>query len=158
MASSYEGRTIADPDGNFIFELSIDGITVAQFMEASGLKSTTEVFEIQEGGINGRTHKLAGQTRWENIILRHGTVADTSLIEWREEVLNDEFAGRRKGSIIMRNLSMQEIRRYDFHGAWPVSYEAPALNAQGAEIAVEVLELAHHGISVVVTAYDDLEN
>jgi len=156
--SSYEGRTIADPDGNFIFLLEIENIAVGTFMEVSGLKNTTEVFEIQEGGINGRTHKLAGQTRWENIILRHGTVADTSLIEWREEVLNDQYAKRRKGSIIMMNLNMQEVRRYNFWGAWPVSYEAPSLNAQGAEIAVEVLELAHHGISVVVTAYDQLEN
>lgn len=152
MASNYQ-RGVTDPHGNYIFELVIDGIAVGQFLEVSGIKNTTEVFEIQEGGVNGRVHKLPGQTRWENITLRWGSTFETSLIEWREQVLHDGFGGenfRRNGSIIMRDNDMQEVRRYNFKAGWPVAYEGPSLNAAGAELAIEMIEIAHHGITVEI--------
>ena len=141
---------VADPEGNYIFALEIDGIEVAQFLECSGLKSTTEIFELQEGGMNHRVHKLPGQSRWENLQLRYGVTGDVSLLKWRNEILNDEFAQgkRRKGSIVVKNNQMEVVRRYNFVDAWPVSWEGPSLSASGAELAIEMVELAHSGISV----------
>lgn len=141
---------VADPEGNFIFALEIDGIEVAQFLECSGLKSTTEIFELQEGGMNHRVHKLPGQSRWENLQLRYGVTGDVSLLKWRNEILNDEFnaSKRRKGSIVVKNNQMEVVRRYNFVDAWPVSWEGPSLSATGAELAIEMVELAHSGISV----------
>ena len=141
---------IADPEGNFIFALEIDGIEVAQFLECSGLKTTTEIFELQEGGMNHRVHKLPGQSRWENLQLRYGVTGDVSLLKWRNEILNDEFSAgkRRKGSIVVKNNQMEVVRRYNFVDAWPVSWEGPSLSASGAELAIEMIELAHSGISV----------
>jgi phage tail-like protein len=141
-------RTIVDPEGNFIFELEIDGISVAQFMECNGIKTTTQVFEIEEGGVNHRVHKVPGQSRWENLVLRYGVSADTSLLQWRNEMLEDGCAKRRNGAIIMKILAMEEVRRYSFVNAWPVAYEGPNFVANGAELAVEMIELAHHGITV----------
>jgi phage tail-like protein len=141
-------RTIVDPEGNFIFELEVDGITIAQFMECSGLKTTTQVFELEEGGVNHRVHKLPGQSRWENVVLRYGVTSDTSLLEWRNEILEDGFSKRRNGAVVMKNNQMEEVRRYSFKNAWPVSYEGPSFVANGAELAVEMIELAHHGITV----------
>ena len=74
--SSGKVANVADPEGNYIFALEIDGIEVAQFLECSGLKTSTEVFEIQEGGMNHRVHKLPGQSRWENLQLRYGVTAE----------------------------------------------------------------------------------
>ncbi|MED5371463.1 MAG: phage tail protein [Myxococcota bacterium] len=141
-------REIVDPEGNFIFELEIDGISVAQFMECNGIKTTTTVFEIEEGGVNHRVHKVPGQSRWENLVLRYGVTADTTLLSWRQEILEDGFAKRRNGAIIMKNLAMEEVRRYSFTNAWPVAYEGPNFVANGAELAVEMIELAHQGITV----------
>lgn len=139
---------VADPEGNFIFTLEIDGIEVAQFKECGGLKSSTAVFELEEGGMNHRVHKLPGQSRWENITLRYGVTSDTSLLSWRNEVLSDSFQKRRNGSVIMKTLQMQEVRRYNFVQAWPVAWEGPSFDASGADLAVEMLEIAHHGISI----------
>jgi phage tail-like protein len=141
---------ITDPEGNFIFALEIDGIEVAQFLECSGLKSTTEIFELQEGGMNHRVHKLPGQSRWENLQLRYGVTGDVSLLKWRSEILSDDFAAkkRRRGSIVVKNNQMEVVRRYTFVDAWPVSWEGPSLSASGAELAIEMIELAHNGISV----------
>lgn len=139
-----------DPEGNYVFALEIDGVEIAHFMECSGLKTTTEVFEIQEGGMNDRVHKVPGQSKWENITLRYGVTSDTSLLGWRNEILQDQFqeGGRRNGSIIIKNNQMQVVRRYNFKAAWPVSWEGPSLSASGSELAVEMLEIAHHGIEI----------
>ncbi len=150
---SYAGESnprVADPEGAFIFGLEIDGTEVAQFKECSGLKSTTAVVEIEEGGQNHRVHKLPGQSRWENITLKYGTTSDTALLSWRNEILSDEFSQdmRRNGAVVMYNLQMEEVRRFDFINAWPVSWEGPSLNSDGADLAIETITLAHHGITV----------
>ena len=141
---------VLDPEGNYVFALEIDGIEVAQFLECSGLKNTTEIYELQEGGMNDRVHKLPGQSRWDNIVLRYGVTSDVSLMEWRGEILTDDFdqGSRRKGSIVVKNNQMEVVRRYNFLDAWPVSWEGPSLSASGAELAIESVELAHHGIYI----------
>jgi phage tail-like protein len=139
-----------DPEGNYVFALEIDGVEIAHFSECSGLKTTTEVFEIQEGGMNDRVHKIPGQSKWENITLRYGVTSDTSLLGWRNEILQDQFQEdkRRNGSIVLKDNQMQVVRRYNFKAAWPVSWEGPSLSASGSELAVEMLEIAHHGIEI----------
>jgi len=139
---------VADPEGSFIFALEIEGIEVAQFKECHGLKSLTQVFELQEGGMNHRVHKLPGQSRWDNIVLRYAVTSDVTLLNWRNEVLQDEFASRRNGSIVMKTLQMEEVRRYNFIQGWPVSWEGPSFRADSADLAVEVMEIAHSGIQV----------
>lgn len=141
---------VADPEGNYVFALEIDGIEVAQFLECSGLKTSTTVFELEEGGMNHRVHKLPGQSRWENIVLRYGVTNDISLMSWRGEVLSDEFGAgsRRNGSVVVKNNQMEVVRRYNFVDGWPVSWEGPSFSAQGAELAIESIELAHHGVFV----------
>ena len=143
-------RDFFDPEGNFVLALEVDGVEIAHFMECSGIKTSTTVFELEEGGMNHRVHKLPGQSRWENIVLRYGVSGDTTLMEWRDEVLQDEFGEgcRRNGSIVVKNNQMEEVRRYNFLDAWPVAWEGPSLSSGGAEVAVEMVEIAHHGISV----------
>ncbi len=156
--TSYTGRQDAsqnvldDIEGNMIFALEIEGIEVANFIECNGIKRSTEVFEIQEGGLNEFVHKLPGQTRWENIVLRFGVTGDTTLMAWAEEILADNFAARRSGAIVIKRLSGDIVRRYSFKQAWPVAWEGPAFNANGADLAIEMLEIAHHGVEVEVIA------
>jgi phage tail-like protein len=156
--TSYTGRQDAsqnvldDIEGNMIFALEIEGIEVANFIECNGIKRSTEVFEIQEGGLNEFVHKLPGQTRWENIVLRFGVTGDTTLMSWAEEILADSFSARRSGAIVIKRLSGDVVRRYSFKQAWPVAWEGPAFNANGADLAIEMLEIAHHGVEVEVIA------
>jgi len=141
---------VADPEGNYVFALEINGVEVAQFLECSGLKTSTEVYELQEGGMNFRVHKLPGQSRWENVTLRYGVTTDTTLLQWRDEILQDAFGkdSRRNGSIVMKNHQMETVRRYNFLAAWPVAWEGPGFQTNSSEIAIEMVELAHHGIYV----------
>ena len=147
--------SVADPYGSYYFalELTIQGespIEVAHFMECSGLKSSCAVYEIDEGGLNGRSHKRPGQSKWENIQFRFASSASTALLEWRDKFLTDQFDNRTKysGSIALKNNAGEVMRRYHFTNAWPVAWEGPTLNAGSSELAIEMLEIAHDGLSI----------
>ncbi|TVQ91445.1 MAG: hypothetical protein EA397_10365 [Deltaproteobacteria bacterium] len=133
-----------DPYGNYYFTLEIDGVEIAHFLEFSGLKTKSEVFEVQEGGFNGATHKLVGGSSFDNITLKYATSASTQLAAWRDRYMLDEFDTRPEdsGAIIVRDNAGQEIRRYTFHQLWPVSWEGPSLDSGSSGLAVETLELA----------------
>jgi len=139
-----------DPYGNFIFALEIDNHEVAHFRQCSGLKTAAEVFEIEEGGLNGRSHKRTGQSKWENIVLRYGTSENTYLLKWRDKYLQDKFNKRTEtsGSIRVMNNKMEVVRRYSFTKAWPVSWEGPKFASSSSEVAVETLEIAHGGLTI----------
>ncbi|MDP6933174.1 MAG: phage tail protein [Myxococcota bacterium] len=144
-------NTDLDPEGSFIFCLELQEIEVAHFTECSGLKTSTTVFEIQEGGVNHMLHKMPGQSTWDNIVLRYGVTSSVDLVEWRSEVMDDSKTledSLRNGAIVVKNNRMDVVRRYDFRNAWPVSWEGPQLTADASEVAVEVLEIAHHGIVI----------
>lgn len=147
-ASGEQNPRVADPEGNFIFTLEIDGVEVAQFKECSGIKSSTQIFELEEGGLNHVVHKLPGQSRWENLTLRAGVTSSMDLMKWRDEVLQDEFGKRRNGSIVLMTLAREEVRRFNFVDAWPVVWEGPSMDANSADLAIETLEIAHHGVYV----------
>jgi phage tail-like protein len=133
-----------------IFALEVAGVEVGHFLECSGLKSNTVPFEIEEGGLNQYVHKLPGQSKWDNITLKYGVTGDTTLLSWRDEVLQDAFGARRSGAIVVKNLRGDVVRRYSFKNAWPVSWTGPSFNASGKEIAIETLEIAHCGIEVSI--------
>ena len=87
------GRELEDPIGSYVFALEINHMEVAHFSECSGIKSSTEVYEIKEGGVNHATHKMPGQSKWENITLKYGVTSDMSMLGLREYILNEEYAG-----------------------------------------------------------------
>lgn len=149
-------RLIQDPYGNFYFALEIVGpngpMEIAHFQECSGLKNAAAVFEIEEGGLNGRTHKRPGQSKWEHIVLKYGTSGSMALLEWRDQYLQDQFTGglrtKCSGSISLKNNDGEVVRCWHFTNAWPVSWEGPSLSGGGSELAVETIELAHDGLKV----------
>ncbi|TVQ89448.1 MAG: phage tail protein [Deltaproteobacteria bacterium] len=156
----FDDRPDLDPWGNYRFSLfmNLDGTLteVAHFMECSGLKNSAEVFEIQEGGLNGRTHKRPGQSKWENISLRYGTSAGNQLAAWRDRYLLDSYLDgdridpeKSSGAIVLYDNRGRELRRYEFQNAWPVSWEGPSLDSGGSALAVETIEIAHEGLTII---------
>lgn len=137
-----------DPYGNYHFELELDTTVVGHFLECSGLKSSCEVFEIEEGGMNGRSYKRPGRSKWENIVLRYASSTSLRLLQWRDEFLQDQFGRRLNGEIRLKNNAGDVIRSWKFKDAWPVSWEGPSLNAGSSELAIETLEIAHEGLTI----------
>ena len=137
----------ADPWNAYYFGLEVGGRAIGYFMECSGLKTAGEVFEIEEGGMNGRAYKRPGRSKWENIVLKVATNPSLELLQWRDAYLQDDFV-RKDGAIVQYDLAGNEIRRYNFRQGWPVSWEGPQLKSGGSELSIETLEIAHDGLNI----------
>lgn len=134
-----------DPWLIFNFLVEIDGITRAAFQECSGFDSTIDVIEHREGGENTTLRKLPGMTKYSNITLKRGITDDTELYDWhRKTVLGD--IERKNGSIVLLDRKGEEVARWNFVRAWPTKWDGPDLNAEGNDIAIETLEMAHEGV------------
>lgn len=139
---------IPDPFNNFNFLVEIDGITRAAFHEVSGFDSTIDVIEHREGGENTTLRKLPGMTKYSNIVLKWGMTDDVQLYQWHRQAVNGQVE-RRNGSIVLLNRGGQEVARWNFVRAWPAKYDGPDFNAEGNDVAIETLELAHEGVERV---------
>ena len=134
-----------DPYGNFNFLVELDGITRAAFQQASGFDSTIDVIEHREGGENTTPRKLPGMTKYSNITLKWGLTDDRELYDWhRQAVLGN--VQRKNGSIVLLDRLGNEKLRWNFVNAWPSKWDGPDFNAEGNDIAIETLELAHEGV------------
>jgi phage tail-like protein len=137
-----------DPYKAFTFLVEIDGIARAAFSEVSGLESETAVIEYRLGGELNTVRKLAGLTKYSNIVLRRGVTKDDELWNWRQAVV-DGNVERRNGSITLLDDARNEVVRWNFRNGWPCKWEGPALNAKSNEVAIETLEIAHEGLELV---------
>src|SRR3981081_1147648 len=97
-----------DPELVSLFHVEIEGIDGAAFSKCSGLKTETEVFELQEGGENSLVRKLIGQSRASNIVLTSGFVNAAALYDWRDQVVNSGEKVRKSGSIIQNDSQMKQ--------------------------------------------------
>ena len=134
-----------DPFGSTNFLVEIDGITRASFQQVSGFDSTIDVIEHREGGDNMTPRKLPGMTKHANIVLKWGLATDDELYRWHRDVVRGVLQ-RRNGSIVLLDRQGQEVVRWNFFNAWPSKWDGPDLNAEGNDVAIETLELAHEGI------------
>jgi phage tail-like protein len=134
-----------DPYRDFNFLVEIDGVTGAGFSEVSGLQTETEVFEYREGGLNTYIHKLPTQTKYSNIILKRGVTDSAELWQWQNKAAQGKVE-RKSGSIILLNERREEKVRWNFREGWPTKWVGPDLKADGKEVAIEILEIAHEGI------------
>jgi phage tail-like protein len=139
--------TRKDPYGNYNFLVEIDGIIRAAFHEASGFDTSIDVVEHREGGENITTRKLPAMVKYSNISLKWGTADDHDLYDWHMLwVTGDPSADRKSGSVVLLDRQGQEKVRWNFKNAWPAKWVGPTFNAEGNDIAIETLELAHEGL------------
>jgi phage tail-like protein len=137
-----------DPFPAHIFAVEIGGVIKATFSECSGLQGEVEIFEYQEGGENGYIHRLPGRTKWTNLSLKRGLTDCPELHQWYADALHNKIT-RHDMSVVIYNQSGEEVRRWNIRAAYPVKWVGPQLKAGATEVAIETLELAHHGIEQV---------
>ena len=144
-----------DPYGSYYFALTLAenggaDVEVAHFVEGSGIKSSATVFEIEEGGLNGRTHKRPGQSKWENLTLRYATDASTHILKWRDAFIRDDFSQRIQwaAKIQMKNNAGDVLRTFNFSNAWPVSWEGPQFKSEGSSLSIESVEVAFDDVTI----------
>ncbi len=139
---------MADPLSVFHYSVDWGGSQLA-FTEVTGLKFEGEVIEYRDGlSPEYSTVKMPGLEKYGNIMLKRGVLADgNKYVDWLNEIkLNKP---RRQDIIIsLLNEAHEPVMTWKVHNAWPTRITSPDVNGSSNEVTIEILELAHEGISI----------
>lgn len=137
-----------DPYANFNFLVNVGDEAAAGFSEVQLGAARVELIEYREGSDRtNTTRKLPGLVRYDNVVLRRGIAGDTTLWEWFDRI-RDGQGETRDVEIVLLDEARRPVVRWRLRNAMPVKWEGPTLRAQGNEVALETLELAHEGLEL----------
>lgn len=136
-----------DPYAAFSFLVEFESLVVGGYSEVSGLEAETEFEEYHEGGQNAFVHKLPTRSKYPaNLVLRHGLTDLDFLWAWHQDVIRGRIE-RKNGTIFLLDRQRVPAMWWNIADAFPVKWTGPQFQAGASEVAVESIELAHHGIS-----------
>ncbi|MFH5187479.1 phage tail protein [Paenibacillus sp. TAB 01] len=135
-----------DPYRNFRFRIEVEGIQQAGFSEVSGFDASISVIEYREGNEITTPRKLPGLSKYGNITLKWGVTDSMDMYNWMSESLEGKIQ-RKTVTIIAINEEGADVATWQVIEAWPTKYTAPNFNGSGNEVAIELMELAHEGMT-----------
>ena len=134
---------------NFRFTVAIDKVKFAAFTECSLPNLQVETLKIKEGGQNEYEHTLPVRVNVGTITLRRGIVKDNALLDWYLQVMQGDIeAATRTVTVTMHDSELNPFVTWEFLRAYPIKWSGPTLKTGDQAVAIEVLELAHHGFLV----------
>jgi phage tail-like protein len=150
MSNTNKATSDTRPLPVFCFKVNIDSIGVNElfFKSVSGLRYETEVVDVRAGGINDTTYRLRGSTKWSNIVLKQGFTSGANgnkLLKWRDEWIVGNCK-RSNGKIELLDTAGATQKTWTFTDGWPCKWEISEFDASKTELAIETLEIVHHGL------------
>ena len=120
------------------------------FTEVTGLDINIEVIEYRSGSSPVQSvTKMPGLIKYSNITLKRGIVkGDTDFFKWINTI-QQSTVERRDVVISLLNENHEPVMTWKARNAFPVKYSGPDLNAESSDVAIETLELAHEGLSLI---------
>jgi phage tail-like protein len=122
------------------FAIEVDGTTIAQFTELSGLTSEIEVTELKENGPDGKLiiKKIPSNPKPPTITLKRAKNVSMELHKWHELAKSGKIKEARKnGSIILYDFVNGEVARWNFVNAWPSKLSISSLKAGSNDVVTE---------------------
>ncbi|GAB2765123.1 phage tail protein [Rhabdobacter roseus] len=138
------------PLPKFHFEVDWGGTRIG-FTEVTGLDKQAEVIEYREGSSRVFSKiKMPGLQKYSNITMKRGTFqGQTDFYDWLKTVDKLGNVDRRDITIKLLNEKHEPVFTWKALQAFPTKVQASDLKADGNEVAIETLEIAHEGLSLV---------
>ncbi|GEP96023.1 phage tail protein [Chitinophaga cymbidii] len=136
------------PLPKFHFQVEWGGASIG-FTEVSGLDVQTDPIEYRDGASPEYTKiKMPGMQKYSNITLKRGTFqGDNDFFVWWNTVALNTIE-RRNVTISLLNESHEPVVVWKVKNAWPIKVQSTDLKADGNEVAIETIELAHEGLVI----------
>jgi phage tail-like protein len=122
------------------FAIEVDGTTIAQFTELSGLTSEMDVTELKENGPDGKLiiKKIPGSHKPPTLTLKRAKNVSLDLYKWHKAALDGKIKDARKnGSVVLYDFESGEIARWNFVNAWPSKLSTGSLKAGSNDVVTE---------------------
>lgn len=136
------------PIPKFHFQVEWGGARIG-FTEATGLDISTDVLEYREGS-SPEYHKIKmpGMQKFSNITLKRGTFkGDNDFYNWYNTISLNTVE-RRDLILSLLNENHEPVVVWKIKNAFPVKVQSTDLKADGNEVAIETLEIAHEGLTI----------
>lgn len=136
------------PLSKFHFQVDWGGTRIG-FTEVSGLDVEAEVIEYRHGASPDYSKiKMPGLRKFPNITLKRGTFkGDNEYYQWWSSMQMNEVV-RRDITISLLDENHSPVVVWNVKNAWPVKVTSTDLKADGNEVAIESIELAHEGLTI----------
>jgi phage tail-like protein len=144
---------LPDPDSSVghSFGLELDGVTIKQINEVSGLTFEQEMIELKENTPDGDVvvRRLPGRPKAGEVTLTRGLSADHAFEKWIKEFRSGQVrASRKNGAIIVYDFEGTPIATYSLINAWPKRLTIGTLKAGDTSVPTETLVVAYEMLDV----------
>ena len=137
------------PLPKFHFSVDIGDQKDLAFQEVSGLDTETQVIEYRAGNSKQfSTVKMPGISKTGNVTLKKGIfVKDNKFWAWYSQITMNTI---KRVPVIIKLLDEKgnPTMVWTLQNAWPTKITGTDLKADGNEVAVETLEIAHEGLTI----------
>ena len=133
-----------DPAVSVCFIVKIDDDDLGRFQTCEGLGLEVVLEQREEGGNNGFVWQLPTRIKYGNVKLSRPVCKDSAkLTAW----LGSFATGvkRHTATISAMTGDHDVVATWNLGGVIPVRWSGPSLNADSPKVAIETVELAHHG-------------
>ena len=138
-----------DPAVSVCFVVQLDDVNLGAFNSCEGLGAEVVIEQREEGGNNGFVWQLPTRIKYPNIKLTRPLTKDTEKVaKWFALTVGggrSTGTGRKTGSIQAMTLDGKVIASWGLLDVVPVRWTGPSLNLDSPKVAIETIEIAHHG-------------
>ncbi len=138
------------PLHRFHFQVDWGGAQLS-FMEVTGLDIQTEAVEYRHSDSKIFSKiKMPGMQKYSNITMKRGKFQnDDDYYTWMDSITNERVENRRDVVIKLLNEKHEPVATWKALRCFPLKITAPDLKSDANEVAVETVEVAHEGLSLV---------
>lgn len=137
-----------DPGSSFRFDVVVDTggsrTSLGSFTSCQGLAAEYEVLEYAEGGQNEFVHRIPGRVRYPNLVLTRALDTSSAAVAAWFRSQADKVA-RTTAVVTAYGPGGEQVAAWSLRDVCPVRWTGPSFSTRGSEVAIETLELAHHG-------------
>lgn len=146
MAGEAQGNVWPLP--KFYFQVKL-GDTEVAFQEVSGLDIEAQIIEYRHGNSpEFSTIKMPGIKKVGNVTLKKGVfVKDNAFWDWFNQIKMNTIE-RKTVTISLLDEGGAPTMVWTLNNAWPTKITGTDMKADGNEVAVETIEVAHEGLTI----------
>lgn len=120
----------------------------ARFQSVSGLSVEYDYETFREGGENRFEHKLPVRTKYADMVLKRGMLADSAVIQWFLDAFRNRVFVPTDVNVILMNEQGGPLRTWKVAKAIPKKWSVSEFNAGESGIVIETLELSYRYFTV----------
>lgn len=138
------------PLPRFQYQVDWGGVKLS-FTEVTGMDQQVEVIEYRHSDSKDFSKiKMPGMRKFSNITLKRGKfIGDFDLNDWMDAISNERVEGRRDVVIRLLDEKHEPVAVWKAVRCFPTKITAPDLKSDANEVAIESIEIAHEGFSLV---------